>query len=72
MSQSDFDPTRARWIKSSRSEPSNSCVQMAVVDGVIGVRDSKLGAASPILTFTQDEFAAWIDGAKAGEFDHLV
>ena len=70
MSQPDF--TRARWIKSSRSEPSNDCVELATVDGVIGVRDSKLGAASPILTFTPAEIDAWIQGAKAGEFDHLT
>jgi hypothetical protein len=26
----------------------------------------------PVLRFRHDEFAAWLDGAKRGEFDHLV
>jgi hypothetical protein len=25
-----------------------------------------------LLRFTKNEFAAWINGAKSGEFDHLV
>jgi Domain of unknown function (DUF397) len=70
MATPDF--SHAQWIKSSRSEPSNACVQLAVVDGVIGMRDSKLGDASPILTFTPAELDAFLDGAKAGEFDHLA
>jgi len=70
MSHPDF--TSARWIKSSRSEPSGSCVELAAADGMIGVRDSKLGATSPVLTFTPAEFTAWLDAAKTGEFDHLV
>jgi len=65
MSKPDF--TSARWIKSSRSEPSNACVQLAVVDDVIGVRDSKLDTTNPVLTFTRAEFTAWLEGAKAGE-----
>lgn len=69
MSLPDF--TSARWIKSSYSEPFGNCVELAVNNGMIGVRDSKLGAASPILAFTPAEFTAWLDAAKAGEFDEL-
>ncbi|MFI7121997.1 DUF397 domain-containing protein [Amycolatopsis sp. NPDC049868] len=36
---------------------------------MIGVRDTKLGAASPILAFDPTEWAAFVRGAKDGEFD---
>ncbi len=70
MSHPDF--TRARWIKSRHSEPNGDSVELATADGIIANRDSKLGSASPILTFTPAEFTAWLDAAKAGEFDHLA
>jgi hypothetical protein len=41
-------------------------------NGVIEVRDTKDNGAGPTLRFTEAEFAAWLDGAKKGEFDHLV
>jgi hypothetical protein len=41
-------------------------------DGLVEVRDTKAHGAGPTLGFTKAEFAAWLDGAKNGEFDHLV
>ena len=38
---------------------------------VIEVRDTK-DRSGPVLRFRPDEFAAWLDGARRGEFDHLV
>jgi hypothetical protein len=35
------------------------------------VRDSK-HPDGPVLTFTAAEWAAWLDGARKGEFDHLL
>jgi len=32
------------------------------------VRDSKLGDSSPVLTFGEDEWRAFQDAVKAGEF----
>ncbi|MEC3974287.1 DUF397 domain-containing protein [Amycolatopsis sp. H20-H5] len=57
------------WHKASHSNKENGCVEVASVPGVIGVRDTKLGAASPILAFDPNEWEAFIRGAKDGEFD---
>ena len=63
--------TDLNWIKSKLSDTQGSCVQMAEAGDVVHVRDSK-NPAGPMLTFTKTEFAAWLDGAKKGEFDHLA
>jgi hypothetical protein len=39
---------------------------------MIEIRDTKDQGAGPALRFTEAEFAAWLDGAKNGEFDHLI
>jgi hypothetical protein len=67
------DLNEVHWIKSSRSnEGGTNCVELATFDGNVLVRDSKLGDASPVLTFTPAEVAAFLAGAKDSEFDHLV
>ena len=43
---------------------------MQRTDDVIVVRNSK-DPDGPTLHYTPAEFAAWLDGAKNGEFDHL-
>jgi hypothetical protein len=60
-----------RWIKAARSGDGNNCVEMRRQGAVIEVRDSK-HPDGPTLGYTRDEFAAWLDGAKKGEFDHLA
>lgn len=56
------------WHKSSRSGASNNCVEIALLsDGRVAMRDSK-NPAGPVLTFTTTEWAAFIDGVRAGEF----
>ena len=70
MSQRDF--AGARWIKSSRSNTQDACVELAHAGTTIGVRDSKKGDASPILEFAPAELAVFLAGAKAGGFDHLI
>jgi hypothetical protein len=58
------------WHKASFSGGANGgCVEVATVPGYIGVRDTKLGAASPVLAFTPTEWKAFLAGVRAGEFD---
>ncbi|MGH9211046.1 MAG: DUF397 domain-containing protein [Acidimicrobiales bacterium] len=63
---------RPKWRKSTYSGQNGSCVQLADLGGGVAVRDSKLGDDSPVLLFTRTELAAFLAGAKAGEFDDLA
>jgi len=47
-----------------------SCVEVArLADDVIGVRDGKIGAASPVLAFGGEQWRAFVSGVAAGHFD---
>lgn len=54
---------QARWQKSTRSNPSGCCVE-ARQDGVVQVRDSKLGDDSGILSFTPDAWDRFLSGIR--------
>jgi hypothetical protein len=57
------------WHKSTFSGGDNGgCVEVASVPGVVGVRDTKLGAVSPVLVFGTAEWAAFLTAVKDGEF----
>jgi len=58
------------WLKSSRSYGSGDCVEVRALNGGVGVRDSK-NPDGPALSFSRREWAAFLAGAKAGEFDHF-
>jgi hypothetical protein len=58
----------AVWRTSSRSNGQGQCVEVARLDQAVAVRDSK-DPAGPVVTFTPTEWAAFIAGAKDGEFD---
>lgn len=55
------------WKKSSHSSGNGNCVEVAVLDGAILLRDSK-DPQGPVLTFTRDEWAAFVAGTQGGEF----
>ena len=63
------DLSRATWRKAKASQGNGACVEVAELsDGGRAVRDSKDPGGSK-LVFTRSEWAAFLDGAKAGEFD---
>lgn len=60
--------TTTVWRKSTYCGESGPCVEVAMQDSEILVRDSK-DANSPILTFNQAEWKAFVAGVKEGEFE---
>ena len=59
----------SRWTKSSLSYACGNCVEVASLPGGgIGVRNSR-DSGGPVLTFTPDEWHAFLGGVRNGEFD---
>jgi hypothetical protein len=62
----------ARWQKSTASNPSGNCVEVAELPGgIVAVRNSRY-PTGPALIYTRAEIAAFLAGAKSGEFDSLA
>ena len=65
------DLAGARWRKSSFSNASGNCVEVAgLADGSVAVRNSR-DADGPALVYTRAEIAAFLSGVRNGEFDDL-
>lgn len=65
---SDYDVSNAVWI-TSRACNNSACVQVAYLPGgMVALRDSK-HVTKPAHVFDHEEWAAFITGVKAGEFD---
>jgi Domain of unknown function (DUF397) len=57
------------WHRSSYSQGENNCVEITTeLPGWVGVRDSKLGADSPLLAFGLSEWRAMVASAQVGDF----
>jgi hypothetical protein len=66
------DPESVEWRKSSASNPSGNCVEIAVLaDGGVAVRNSRY-PDGPALVYTRAEVAAFLTGVLNGEFDDLA
>ncbi|MGH3906907.1 MAG: DUF397 domain-containing protein [Pseudonocardiaceae bacterium] len=64
-----------RYLKSTFSNGNAGCLSFTVADGLIGFQDDKLPPPerkARTLVFTPPELAAFIAGAKNGDFDHLL
>jgi hypothetical protein len=58
------------WRRSSRCDINGSCVEIAALrDGQVGIRDGKIGAASPVLAFSPETFRDFVSAVAAGQFD---
>ncbi len=55
------------WRKSTRCD-SASCVEVAPVADGVAMRDSK-DSEGPALLFTREQWADFLHGARAGDFD---
>jgi hypothetical protein len=61
-----------KWRKSRESGQLGNCVEAGLLDnGDIAVRNSR-HPGGPALVFTRDEMAAFLAGAKDGQFDDLA
>jgi Domain of unknown function (DUF397) len=60
----------AGWLIASACHQ-GSCVQVARVDDSVALRNSK-DPDGPVLLYSSEEWRAFIDGTKVGEFDDLT
>jgi hypothetical protein len=70
MSRVNFDRHALAWRVATRSAHGN-CVEVARAGDSIAVRNSR-HPEGEIIVYTKAEFAAFLDGAKKGEFDDLL
>ncbi|WP_327115593.1 DUF397 domain-containing protein [Nocardia sp. NBC_01730] len=72
MSDTSMDKIIGAWRKSSFSNPSGNCVEVAeAANGQVAVRNSR-DPEGGVLLYTRPEIDAFVRGAKAGEFDYLT
>ncbi|MFE5585392.1 DUF397 domain-containing protein [Kitasatospora sp. NPDC056531] len=58
------------WQKSSYSSSSDECVEVRTVAGQVELRESD--DSEVIVRTTPAKFARFLQGVKAGEFDHYA
>ena len=61
------DLTAAAWRTSTFCDL-NGCVEVAILEDRVVVRDAK-NRAGPVLVFTAAEWDAFVGGVRGGEFD---
>jgi 20S proteasome alpha/beta subunit len=57
--------------RTATASGSENCVQVKSKDGMVIVGNSRQ-TDGPFLSYTRDEWVAFLDGAKKGEFDDLL
>lgn len=66
--KTELDFSRAHWRKSSRSHGSGDCVEVTVLAGRVGIRDSK-NPYGGILVVSPGQWIKLLRGVKHEEFD---
>jgi hypothetical protein len=64
------DASTSMWRKSARCGANAGCVEVARLTGKnVGVRDSKIVATSPVLSFSPREWRSFVGTVKTGRLD---
>ena len=63
-----IDLTHAPWHKSTRSTGNGNCVEVAILDVAVAVRDTK-DRSGPALVLPTAGWQSFLQGVKSGEFD---
>lgn len=71
LSLSKAQRSTLTWQTANASGVNGACVEVAPAGDAVAVRHSK-DPDGPVLMYTAAEWAAFLDGAKKGEFDHLA
>lgn len=66
---SRVDLSGVKWRKSSFSDQAGNCLELAELDGAILVRESD--DPTVVVCTSRQKLRAFLEGAKAGEFDDL-
>ncbi|MBO0770893.1 MAG: DUF397 domain-containing protein [Actinobacteria bacterium] len=61
------DDKYAGWRKSTYSNSSANCVEVATGQGMVGVRDSKQEGRGPVLEFAGARWREFLRAVRAGE-----
>lgn len=63
------DLSSAHWRKSTRSNETGTCVEIASARGYTEVRDSKQEGRGPVLAFNRESWNSFIGKLTLGGFD---
>ncbi|MFF0723380.1 DUF397 domain-containing protein [Streptomyces sp. NPDC004134] len=68
------DLTNALWAKSAMSNGGDNCLEVAFIDGVVALRDSK-DVGNPeaqVLILSEDDYRAFTGGIQNGQSNLLL
>jgi len=64
----DWELDRVIWRKAAASAAQGNCAEVGITPAFVLVRHSS-DPSGPMIRFTRDEWAAFLDGVRGGEFD---